>query len=145
MKTNEIPKGEMSFERVGDSWQWISYPEGIRYGWFNYVKAPVRDAGKLAAFSLDPEENKKFFLTVRLPDGTLPGNYEGTLKIHRAGRELGILKVALRVLPFELPDPRTWYDIGKKLFSSNKFYRNFSTECLPLLDILISIIFIFIY
>lgn len=107
-----------NYLRVGDSWQWISYPEGIRYGWFNYVKAPVRDAGKLAAFSLDPEENKKFFLTVRLPDGTLPGNYEGTLKIHRAGRELGILKVALRVLPFELPDPRTWYDIGKKFYTS---------------------------
>ena len=31
-----------NYLRVGDSWQWISYPEGIRYGWFNYVKAPPR-------------------------------------------------------------------------------------------------------
>ncbi len=107
-----------NYLRVGNSYQWMSYPETIQYGQFNHIMAPVKDADKLAAFSLTPEENKKFFLTIRLPKGTATGNYTGTLTIHTPKQILGTLSLSVRVLPFELPDPMTWYNPNKRFLAA---------------------------
>ncbi|OQA85696.1 MAG: hypothetical protein BWY31_01726 [Lentisphaerae bacterium ADurb.Bin242] len=107
-----------NFLRVGSRYLWISHPEELDYGRFNYVLSPVRDASRLAAFSLEPGVRKRFFLTVRLPKDAVPGRYSGTLALKAGDKTLETLGLVVRVLPFSLPDPGTQYDPGKKFYVS---------------------------
>ncbi len=107
-----------NYLRVGDSYHWINYPQGIQYGQFNHLMAQVKDTEKLAPFSLTPNENKMFFLTVRLPKGIAAGNYTGTLTIQCGKDVFGTLKLTVCVLPFELPDSMTWHDMNKRFLAA---------------------------
>lgn len=107
-----------NFLRVGSQYQWISYPGDLDAGRFNYVLAPVRDASRLTAFSLEPGARKRFFLTVRPPKDAVPGLYSGTLTLKSGGRTLETLALNVRVLPILLPDPGTQYDPEKKFYVS---------------------------
>ncbi len=116
LKTDTAKKD--NFLRVGDSYLWVSYPEELEYGRFNYVLAPVRDASRLTAFSLESGVRKRFFLTVRLPKDSVPGRYSGTLTLKAGDKTLETLSLAIRVLPFSLPEPGTQYDPDKKFYVS---------------------------
>lgn len=108
----------------------LSYPEGDVYvdasrnadglQLFNY-QLPFRDADCLQPLTL-PEagRNQQFFITYHVPENQTPGTYRGQVRLMADGREAGRLDVSLLVLPFTLPEARTYYDPDKI------FYGNFS-------------------
>ena len=105
---------KQNFLRVGKTHRWMNYPEKIRYGLFNYLTEPVEDAKTLQPFALTKAEgHKKFFVTVKAPAKTADGIYHGTLTVKAAGNELLTRPLIVRVLPFELPRPKTWYNREK--------------------------------
>lgn len=89
---------------------------------------PFRDADKLQPLEL-PEagRNQQFVLTVHVPEKQAAGLYRGTVKFLADGRDAGQMALNLRVLPFELPEARTYYDpdrifygfFSHKVFSGN--------------------------
>ena len=78
---------------------------------------PFRDASVLQPLVL-PEagRNQQFVLTFHVPEKQNPGLYRGEVKLIADGKEAGRLAVALRVLPFELPEARTYYDPDRIFF-----------------------------
>ncbi len=104
--------------RVGGSYQSISYPLEEAKEFFNYLAEPVSDASTLQPFGLKAGENKQIWVTLRVPDDAAPGVYTGTITLEQQGRKLGEVEVKARVLPFELPAPKTYYDLDKKFFVS---------------------------
>lgn len=78
---------------------------------------PFRDASVLQPLEL-PEagRNQQFVLTFHVPEDQKPGLYRGEVKLIADGKEAGRLAVALRVLPFELPEARTYYDPDRIFF-----------------------------
>ena len=97
---------------------WVSYTEKTDPGYFNYNTEPVADAERLMPIRFVAGEAKQIWLTVKVPERAREGIYSGTISFFAAGERLGELKLALRVLPFELPHPMTYYDIDKKIYAS---------------------------
>lgn len=82
------------------------YVETIRQGQSIPPGAQIRDADELQPFDLDADENKQIWLSVHVPAGTPAGTYSGTIEISARGVDPILVPVELRVLPFELDDPR---------------------------------------
>lgn len=70
----------------------------------------VLDAPSLLPFSVPARENKQIWLTVKVREGTPPGQYRGTVEVIAGGR-VDRLGLAVRVLPFSLPQPALDYAI----------------------------------
>jgi len=111
----------------------LSYPDGAVYKnvskyskegdpYFNYALEPVLDASSLQPVAL-PEagRNQQFWLTFHIPQKAAPGIYDGTIKLIADGQDAGELKLSLRVLPFELPEAKTHYDL-ERVFHGNITY-----------------------
>ncbi|MDP7130932.1 MAG: hypothetical protein QF437_10615 [Planctomycetota bacterium] len=100
--------------------QWMS----ANFMVVNYSKANqanlalIKDAETLQPVVLNPDEFKQFFVTVGVPRDARDGVYTGNLDLLAEGRVIGSVPVRLRVLPFELPQPKTYYDQAKKLYLS---------------------------
>lgn len=107
-----------NYLRVGDRYRWMSYPESVKPKPFNFVTEPVRDTEKLAPFALEAGRYKRFFVTVKVPHDTPAGVYDGTLTVAAGSKELGKLTLKVRILPFLLPEPKTWYDLDKTFYAS---------------------------
>lgn len=120
-----------NFLRVGEEYQWISYPAEEAEKFFNYLTEPVADASTLQPISLKAGENKQIWVTLKVPVDAAPGIYEGAITLERQGKELGAVRVKARVLPFELPAPATYYDLDNPFFVSI-----YSTGILNLADTL---------
>lgn len=105
-----------NFLRVGDEYRWMSYPQEEAETFFNYLTEPVADASTLQPISLKAGENKQIWVTLKVPSDAAPGNYTGTITISQQGKELGKVQVKAHVLPFELPVPKTYYDLSKDFF-----------------------------
>ncbi len=100
-----------------DVYQWISPERYIdssysEHGWLKYsafrpMKEDFQDADTLQPVSLKSGEFKQMWLTVRVEKGTKEGLYRGKIGVIRDGKKVGEIPVGLRVLPFELPPPRT--------------------------------------
>jgi len=111
----------------GEKYIWISAPQEIDPG-FNCDAEPVSDAKTLQPVQLVPGEFKQFFVTVRTTDKTKPGLYTGTIK---AG-SLAEIPLRVRVMPFKLPAPKTYYDLSRDFYtmlycvgrSSNHYSKN---------------------
>jgi len=102
-----------NYLRVGDEYFWISYPKEKATAEFNYLAEPVADSRALLPVRLRKGENKQFWVTVKVPEQTAPGMYRGSIRFVADGKAIGAIRLAMRVLPFELPSPRTYYDIEK--------------------------------
>jgi len=61
--------------------------------------------------------NQQFIITYRTKKNTAPGMYRGTLTFMADGKTAGTLSVKIRVLPFELPFAKTYYDTSKDYIS----------------------------
>lgn len=112
----------------------VDYPEGSKYVWisylypeqskiegdhrFNYYKEPVGDSPTLLPVRLEAGQNKQFWITVKVPETAAPGIYEGHLSFNADGKSAGQLALKLRVLPFSLPDPKTYYDVNLDFLST---------------------------
>jgi len=110
----QFPEGEKEI--------WISNPAKtnsdviLRPGEF-----PVRDSKKLLPLDLPAGLNKQYWLTIRVPRDAAEGNYTSLITIKNRDGELDRVLLRLRVLPFSLPSPRTWYD-NKNVFISSLYY-----------------------
>ncbi len=97
----------------GSARVWISNPMSVDVP-FNSETEPVGDADTIRPFRLEANAFKQFWVTVRPPAGTAPGIYKGTLKLSGAGEKPVVIPLSIRVLPFELPKPATYYDLGRE-------------------------------
>ncbi len=57
-----------------------------------------------APFAVAPGENQGVWVDLYVPRDAAPGEYSGTLTVTAAGAQLSTIPVAVRVLPFALPD-----------------------------------------
>jgi hypothetical protein len=111
----------------GPEYVWISYPfprhasqwRGDRMPLlpggtlFDPIREPVSDAPTLQPVPLVRGEPRQFWVTVRIPGNAAEGLYEGTLALSADGAPAGAMRLRLRVLPFDLPDPKTAYDLER--------------------------------
>ncbi len=100
----------------GPEYVWISNPANIDIT-FNDNMEPVRDAKTLQPFSLTAGEFKQIWLTFEAPK-TADGIYSGTISVTVDGKAQGSIPIEVRVLPFELPDPKTNYDPTREFYTS---------------------------
>ncbi len=79
---------------------------------------PVYDAPTLQPLEL-PEagRNQQYYLTFHVPERAAPGFYDGKVDLVADGQPAGSIAIKLRVLPFELPEARTYYDVTRTYYS----------------------------
>ena len=80
---------------------------------FCCMKPNFRDAAAFQGAALNAGEFKQFFLTAHVQKDQKPGLYTGSIELKKDGKTIGSVPVELRVLPFVLPKPKTYYDPGK--------------------------------
>ncbi len=80
--------------------------------------AMLADAETLQPVVLNKNEWKQFFCTLHIPRDTAPGLYTGSITVIADENEIGKIPVHIRVLPFELPLPKTNYDLNKEFYLS---------------------------
>ena len=102
--------------RVGDQFIWISNPLSVNVP-FNAETTPVADAKTLQPFRLEAGAFKQFWVTVKIPKDAAPGIYTGNLELSGAGVTAGTIPFVVRVLPFELPAPATYYDLNREFYT----------------------------
>ena len=98
---------------------WITPPKTLdsifdergKHYTFRPMKEDFEDAATLQPVTLEAGTFKQFWLTVRVPPDAAPGRYTGTITAAVAGQpRLAEIPVVLRVLPFTLPEPKTYFD-----------------------------------
>ncbi|MBE2203543.1 MAG: hypothetical protein IAE94_04330 [Chthoniobacterales bacterium] len=95
---------------------WISNPYQIQIP-FNDLVEPVADAKTLQPFAFQAGEFKQLWLTFEAPKDA-EGIYTGSLAVSVDGIPQGNIPLEVRVLPFDLPDPMTNYDIERPYYVS---------------------------
>jgi len=112
----------------------MKYPFGTRYEnvsdfnfdrqWISHMTAWFQDAPTLQPLEL-PEagRNQQYIITFHAAKDTAPGFYTGTLELIADGRTAGRMNVTVRVLPFVLPQPKTYYDLSKDYISHVNHHR----------------------
>ncbi len=99
----------------------VDYPTGSRYvdisasgaPSFNYAMEPVHDSEKLLPLPLTTGRGQQFWVTVCPPTNAAPGDYTAAITVLADGARVGDLRLTLKVLPFELPSPKTHYDLSR--------------------------------
>lgn len=76
----------------------------------------IRDADTLQPVVLNPDEYKQFFVTLHVPAETPGGIYTGRIEMLADGKNAGFIPLRVRVLPFQLPSPKTNYDQSKGFY-----------------------------
>lgn len=104
-------------------YRWISYSTKNDPGYFSHDNMPVSDAKELQPIRLTAGRGKQFWLTVKVPENAAPGSYSGKISLFADNKKAGEIQVKLRVLPFTLPAPGTYYDF------KNKFYVSLYNHC----------------
>lgn len=100
----------------GPQYVWISNPANIQVP-FNDHLEPVSDAGTLQPFGFQAGEFKQIWVTLEAPKDA-KGLYAGTISVMVDGKSEGAIPLEVRVLPFELPDPKTNYDLTREYYAS---------------------------
>ena len=85
-------------------------------------KFPIRDAKTLQPTDLTAYTLKQYWFTLRTPESSKPGLYTGKITVSADDTIAGTVPLRVRVLPFNLPAPKTCYD-GNKEFCSSIYYR----------------------
>jgi hypothetical protein len=96
-----------------EKWVWISSPRDYGSNGFDPRKEAFHDAETIQPVALQRDAFKQFILTIHAGKGQKPGTYRGKVSVAKGGKSLAEIPVAVRVLPFELPLPATYYDIDK--------------------------------
>ena len=86
---------------------------------FHCMQVGFSDSPKFAGATLERGKYKQFMLTAHVGKEVTAGLYRGTVKVvsRRSGEALCEVPVRLRVLDFELPSPKTYYDPDKDFIS----------------------------
>ncbi len=78
----------------------------------------LKDADTLQPVNLkEAGRNQQYMLTFRTTKDTAPGLYKGTLNLSADGKSAGSLNVSIKVLPFVLPQPKTYEDTSRPYIS----------------------------
>ncbi len=102
---------EKNFLRTSAGYEDIN---GMEKTAFNYCTADVKDAASLLPLPLRKSENKQFWFTVTVPADAKQGLYYADVTAGgKDGKVLGNFRIALRVYPFSLPEPKANYDRSK--------------------------------
>ena len=81
---------------------------------FCSMKPNFTDAPVFKGATLNEGEFKQFFLTVHADAKQSAGLYKGAIALKtKDGKNVGSIPVEVRVLPFVLPEPKTYFDIEK--------------------------------
>lgn len=80
---------------------------------FHWEFEPVRDADKLLPCPVEFGRNRQFWMDFHVPAGTPGGLYRSRVEVKADGEDAGYFTVELTVLPFDLPLPRTQFDLRK--------------------------------
>ena len=96
----------------------ISDPDEVFKTWMTVDEFPVRDSPVLLPVDIPARTNKQFWVTVRVPQDAADGVYSGSIRLHSGGKALGALALELRVLPFTLASPKTYYNLDEEFTSS---------------------------
>lgn len=107
----------------GPEYVWISYPypASSRIAGehrFDYYKEPVSDSPVLLPVKLTAGRSQQFWVTVKVPETAAAGNYEGRISLVADGAPAGFFTLKVRVLPFALPDPKTYYDLERPFITT---------------------------
>ena len=136
------PAAEAALEEpysAGDGMSWLGYVRALldKVGWEVMVDGmgrilfePVRDAATLQPVSLKAGEFKQFMVTVRVDADAKPGLYRGDIMVSPEGSPSAKIPVVMRVLPYLLPQPKTYYDTTADFFAMlycNPGYGSFYT------------------
>ncbi len=102
-----------NYLRIGDEYVWVSYPKEKAEKEFDFYNQMVQDAKTLQPVKLVPGENKQIWVTLKVPEQATAGIYSGKIRLIADGRDIGAMTLTVRVLPFSLPLPKTYYDLDK--------------------------------
>lgn len=102
----------------GERFVWISAPRELETGSFDPMNEPFADAAAIQPVDLDASAFKQFFATVHVPAGQPEGVYRGTVVVRRGKQVLAAIPLAVRVLPFELPPARPYFDLDRDFIVS---------------------------
>lgn len=91
---------------------WISAPQKLDVGFDPYQEG-FADAATLQPVGLRAGQFKQFVVIARAAEKTKPGLYRGVVEVEAPPRHSQQIPVAIKVLPFALPLPKTNYDIEK--------------------------------
>ncbi len=80
---------------------------------FEFAWEPVWDADTLQPVPIGFGRNQQFWIDVHAPKDAKAGLYTGRIKVKVDGQPAGELTLKLKVLPYQLPLPRTYFDLNK--------------------------------
>ncbi|MCM8539117.1 MAG: hypothetical protein NE328_02510 [Lentisphaeraceae bacterium] len=104
-------KTKDNYLRINGKYEHISYTSKEDKEHFNYLTAKVADSKVLKPVVLIKNEYKQFWITIKTPEGANAGLYQGAIQLIADGKAVGSMKVSLKVLPYSLPDPKTYYNL----------------------------------
>ena len=112
------------------SYFWLTAPRGVhkrdvdfRAGRiddaFHCMQEGFSDAPDFAGATLEKGKNKQFMLTACVGKNAKSGLYSGKIDVvsRKSSKLLCEVPIRLRILDFDLPDPKTYYDVGKDFMS----------------------------
>ncbi|MCP4612791.1 MAG: hypothetical protein GY845_29190, partial [Planctomycetes bacterium] len=101
----KIENGE-NYLKVSGNYVWISGPDGIPGVYVAPKSAdfPVQDSATLQPVDISANTNKQFWITVKVPDNAIAGDYSGTITLTTPSGTVGQIQLNLRVLPIELSE-----------------------------------------
>lgn len=95
---------------------------------FNYATEPVSDAKTLQPVMMKSGENRQFWMTLHVPEDAKADLYTGTITLTADAKTIGTFTIELRVLPFELPLPRAYYDMSKDYYTHAMNHARYNIE-----------------
>lgn len=108
------------------SYQWMTANfSAVNYSHDNQANtALILDAPELLPAVLNKHELKQYMFTLHVPKDAKPGVYTGRVILTADDKEIGSIPLSVRVLPFELPQPKTYYNQDKGFYLSSNRSRN---------------------
>lgn len=100
--------------------------QGDSYRFEEYMSAkdwPIHDAKEIRPLDLRKRFGQQYWFTFHVPADAKPGLYHGKVDFTSRGAVVASVPVKLRVLPFRLPEPRTSYDLSRKIYPG-VYYRH---------------------
>ncbi|MCQ2389578.1 MAG: hypothetical protein MJ138_07675 [Kiritimatiellae bacterium] len=103
----------------GGYWQWMSARFEVtdyRFDGQALCTHMIHDADTIRPFALNKHEFKQILATIHVPKGAAGGVYRGTITVKAKRGELAKIPMRLRVLPLDLPEPKTDYNPDKGFY-----------------------------
>ena len=113
----------------GDKYIRISGEDGSPKGYiFKTEKYPIRDAKTIQALDLKEGVNQQYWITLKTDKNTKPGLYESKIDLTSNGKTLASIPLKVRILPYELPEPKTNYDLRRPFYVSTYYFHELAEE-----------------